>query len=501
MTDADTHPNAPPQEPPADKLPATRELTDAEKQRARMEALLQAVDQRADMLRTLLRETGITYERFVEVFRRAIIRGQAKPQTNLLRADAGSVIEACINACTDGLLPDGRQGAIVLYNTTVKQKGKPDRQELRANWQPMYQGLLDIAYKSGNFRSIEARVVYDGDQFDYELGDDGFIKHRPKARPAGTTQPLIIAAYAVAKTINGGVFREVFEGADIAKVNAVSKATSGPGKGWPEEMARKGPLRRMWKYLPKNEAMNRIVERDNEGFDLDAADLAALDEPHVEKKLRAGFGAPARPALTQGADPVMPATEMEDERELVPAGENGEQESTNPDEKSYAAEMAQGSDPVSGGKDASNEGEKIDMAQNGPEGAESSPPSEPAKAPEVETFESRLVGANTWLGIKQALKDFAKTEMGQKEFFDRIAKERAWARACELREEGKDKTDFVTDPLLFECWLVGAETDADSVAGNWAIVQADKAFERLPQEDRDRIAARVQEASGGGPVS
>lgn len=454
MTD---HPNAPAPEEAAN-LPA-KAPTAAEKQRVRMDKVLDAVDARGDMLRKLLAGTGITFERFTEVIRRALIRNP-----DLIAADGGSLIEACINAATDGLLPDGRQGAIVIYNVKVSKRREPDKWAQRANWQPMYQGLLDIAYSSGNFRSIECRVVYEGDAFEYDLGDEPFIKHRPKTRPAGVETPAIVAAYAVAKTVNGGVFREVFEGADIAKVNAVSRATNGPMKNWPEEAARKGPLRRMWKFLPKNEAMNRIAERDNEGFDLDAMEAPAAQ---VERKLSPGFAAPPA-ALTQSADPVMEPVNMDGE--LVPAEpERGVQEGP-------ATQMA------SSGERAFRE----------PEESQSSS----GEVPAVVALREALTASSSWLNIKQALRTFAKTETGADDRSDRVAKIMAWGRMDELREEGKDKTDFISDPLLFECWLLGSEPEPepDAVEGNWAIVQADKAFEKLADEDKARLTARVVDA-------
>lgn len=470
MTDA--HPNAPESDFPGDapkNLPA-KAPTKAEAQKQRMEMLLHAVESRQEMLVKLLADTGITFDRFLEVFRRALIRNP-----DLIEADAASVVEACINACTDGLLPDGRQGAIVVYNVNIAKKGQPKRYAKKANWQPMYQGLLDIAYASGNFRSIEARAVYDGDFFEYQLGDNAFINHRPKSRPAGVAQPAIVAAYAVAKTVNGGVFREVFEGADIEKVNRMSRATTGPGKDWPEEMAKKGPVRRMWKYLPKNEAMNRIVERD-----ADLPSLADLDLPEAEAvtprpTARKGF-APAPAALPQGADiPMDIIQDEEGELELVDAGQH-EEGSEEP--RAQENPLDRNEEPA-----ATSETEE-DVA--------------PSKRPEVQAFEKQLMASTSWLNAKQALKTFRRTEMGRNELADRVACVSAWNRICELRAAGQDKTDFITDPLLFECWLLGADPapDRDAVVGNWGIVQNDSAFKKLAEEERERIAARVAEAMG-----
>lgn len=467
MTDA--HPNAPESDFPGDapkNLPA-KPPTRAEVQKQRMDMLLHAVESRQDMLVKLLAETGITFDRFLEVFRRALIRNP-----DLIDADAASVVEACINACTDGLLPDGRQGAIVVYKVNVARKNETKRFVKKANWQPMYQGLLDLAYSSGNFRSIEARVVYAGDHWEYILGDEPKIVHRPKSRPSGSAQPAIIAAYAIAKTVNGGIFREVFEGADIAKVNAVSRATSGPGKDWPEEMARKGPLRRMWKFLPKNEAMNRILERD-----VDLPDLADLDIPDAEavparQTARKGF-APPPAALPQGAD--MTVDIPVDTGALRP-------DHVIPDE---------GSAPEEERRAQADAGATEEPATTSDIEADTPPP-----IPEVAAFDKQLIASTTWLNVKQALKTFRKSPFGQQEAADRAACVRAWERMCELRAAGQDRTDFITDPLLFECWLLGAEPepDRDTVMGNWGIVQNESAFKKLAEEERERIAARVTEA-------
>lgn len=445
----------------------------AERQRQRMDAILHAVDTKSAMLRTLLEGTGITLERFTEVIRRALIRNP-----DLIECDGGSMLEACINGATDGLLPDGRQGAIVVYNVNVanRRRKEPDRWVKKANWQPMYQGLLDIAYASGNFKSIEARVVYEGDLFEYELGDDAFIKHRPRSRPAGAAQPAIAGAYAVAKTVNGGVFREVFEGADIAKVNAVSKATNGPGVKWPEEMARKGPLRRMWKFLPKNEAMNRIVERDNEAFDLEA-DLEP-EAPARERRLVAGFAKPAAPAqIEQGADLTMDLG-GQPEGELVENDFPGDRAS-NQAAKSNMPPEEDRSTPA-------GDGDSSGLAEE----------SEEQRPPEVASFETQLAAAANWASVKHALKTFDQGELGANELFGQIARTRAWGRMVELRQAGKDKTDFATDPLLFECWLLGAEPipPPEAVAGNWEIVQQEKGWAKLSDADRERITGRVTEA-------
>lgn len=439
-------------------------MTPAERSRAKMDALIHAVQDRASQLETLLRDSGISFDRFVEVFRRALIRNP-----DLMEADAASVIEACMNACTDGLLPDGRQGAIVVYRVNVaKRRQDPAQYVKKAQWQPMYQGLLDVAYRAGNFKSIEARVVYAGDKFSYQLGDKPKITHVPARRARGEAQPEIVAAYATAITVNGGVFREVMEGFDLEKIQKVARAQSGPGKDWPEEMSRKAPLRRMWKYLPKNEAMNRIADHDDDNFDLEQlGDEEAAAAP--ERKIQRGFGKPApqpappAPALTQSADPVM------DMAMDVVGDEEGEPLD------------AGASDPG-----PSNEAAKSDTPAREPADEQPSGP--------VSDFRKNVAAARSWLNLKQALRTLAK---GDPELVNAAARAFVWGRFLELRQEG-EKTDFVTDPLLFECWLDGAQPSPEEIEGNWAVVQTDRNFQKLSEDEQGRVGVHVAEASRRG---
>lgn len=435
-----------------------KDLSPADQRRQRMDALFAAVEQRSDILVTLLADTGISFDRFKAVFRRALIKGQENPNTDLLLADAGSVVQSCIDCCTAGLLPDGKQGAIVIFNVNVAQRGEQKRWLKKAQFIPMYEGLLSIAYGSGNFQSIMAHVVYDVDEWDYELGIDPWIKHKPgprppvdppENRPAGWLPYPVKAAYAVAKTTNGGVFMEVFEPEDIRKVMAVSRAKSGPAKDWAEQMARKGPLRRMWKFLPRDNRMDRVLELDDENYDLDSV---AVAEERPAPALKTGFAPKQQAALPQGADPVVDipmdqGEELADEAETTSGGDDA---------------------PVDRGRDV--EPESADRVGEG-----QADESQPARLRE---YQERLAAAQNWLNIKQALRGLYKAED-----WDRLAWERATlSSAWERKEAVEDRTDFVTDCWCFACWLAGADPTADAIAGNLRVLESQADFKRAPPE-------------------
>lgn len=259
----------------------------AERQRARLDSFMKALETRSEQFSNLLSDSGVSPTFFLAVARRALGK-----TPDLIKCTPDSLMQAFINAATDGLVPDGREGAITSFTMNRGQQSQHDV----AQWNPMVQGLLKVAYRSGNFLSIEAQVVYDGEFFEYELGDAPFIRHKRNATSVAGRK--ITNAYAIAKTTNGGIFREVMEKPDLDKIRAVSRATKGPNKDWPEEMARKAPLRRLWKYLPKTQAMDRIIDHDDHTYDLEALKV----DPAEPKKIAVGFQ--PRVVESAGAQPM-----------------------------------------------------------------------------------------------------------------------------------------------------------------------------------------------------
>ena len=175
----------------------------------------------------------------VERFARTIVTAvQMEPK--LLAADRRSLVAACMKAAQDGLLLDGREAGLSLYNDRASNCQT-------VAYMPMVNGILKKIRQSGEISSIRAHVVYEGDEFDFELGDDESIFHKPNLAKQGDP----IAAYAIAKFKDGDIQREVMSLTEIEKIRA--KAT-GIGKAcWASswgEMAKKTVIRRLSKRLP-----------------------------------------------------------------------------------------------------------------------------------------------------------------------------------------------------------------------------------------------------------
>lgn len=184
-------------------------------------------------------------------------------------SDLTSLYAACTKAAADGLILDGREAALV-----IDYKGA-------AQYRPMMRGLLKLAYQSGLISSISVQVAYARDVFEYVLGDDERIIHRPHFGEGGRGDP--VAVYAIAKLKDGSVIREVMS---VDQVNRIRERSDGwkafkaqkiKDTPWAtdwEEMARKTVFRRLTKYLPSStdigERMHSAVERIDEDYTFNA---------------------------------------------------------------------------------------------------------------------------------------------------------------------------------------------------------------------------------------
>jgi recombination protein RecT len=193
-----------------------------------------------------------------EKFQRVVMT-VVQQSPDLLAADRRSLLGSCMKCAADGLVPDGREAALVIFNTKTKDGGW----EKKVQYMPMLAGIQKRIRNSGEVASIEAHVIYSNDEFVWRQGLDGTIVHNPKfPGPRGDA----IGAYAVARFKDGSLPQyEVMDVDEINRVRAVSKSKdSGPWVQWWSEMARKTVFRRLSKWLPMDADVDDILQRDDE---------------------------------------------------------------------------------------------------------------------------------------------------------------------------------------------------------------------------------------------
>ena len=247
------------------------------------------LDQMNDQFKAAL-PAHIPVERFMRVVMTAIQQPPA-----LLGWERRSLWNAAITAAQDGLLPDGREAAMVIYKD--KERGPI------VQYMPMIAGLRKKVRNSGEIATWDVYVVHENDEFDYELGDNPFIRHKPTLDDPGR----VVAAYSVCTLKTGEKSREVMSVAAIEKVRAVSRAKDsqyGPWVRWYEEMCRKTVARRHSKVLPMSTDLDDLIRQDEALYDFAGAkEEATADRPRSlagRLDMLASAAAPA-PAEDAGA--------------------------------------------------------------------------------------------------------------------------------------------------------------------------------------------------------
>lgn len=228
----------------------------------------------------------------------------------LLEADRKSLLSSCMKAAQDGLLLDGREAALVTYNT----RDRAGNFTKLAQYMPMVGGILKKVRQSGELLTLSANVAHEHDEFVYELGDEERIVHRPLMRGE---RGLPIAAYAIAKTKDGGIYRDVMTFDEIQNTRSRSRAKDkGPWVTDWSEMAKKTVIRRLAKRLPMSTDLETTLRRDDDLMDYDtpAAPPAPAALPRTAQsrvKTMLGIAAPV-PAIAAEPTPPAPAPITED---------------------------------------------------------------------------------------------------------------------------------------------------------------------------------------------
>lgn len=174
----------------------------------------------------------------------------------LKEADVSSLLGAVMQAAQLGLEP-GLMGHCYLLPFKNNKKGITEVQFIIG-----YKGMIDLARRSGHIQSIYAHAVYENDEFEYELGLEPKLQHKPSME---ANKGEFVGAYAVARFKDGGYQFEFMSKAEIEKRKGRSKAANSNYSPWAtdyEEMAKKTVVRHMWKYLPISVELQQQVVYD-----------------------------------------------------------------------------------------------------------------------------------------------------------------------------------------------------------------------------------------------
>ncbi len=127
-----------------------------------------------------------------------------------------------------------------------------------------YQGMMDLARRSGNVTAIYAHAVREADEFHYQYGLNPELHHIPN--DAADDRGDITHVYAVARLKGGEPIFTVLTRKKVEEFRARSRASdAGPWVTDFEPMALKTAIRRLFPWLPKSAEMAIANQIDGDG--------------------------------------------------------------------------------------------------------------------------------------------------------------------------------------------------------------------------------------------
>ncbi|MBD8916163.1 MAG: recombinase RecT [Pseudobutyrivibrio sp.] len=164
-------------------------------------------------------------------------------------------LAALMNAAQLGLEPNTPLGQA--YLIPYQNKGI-----LECQFQLGYKGLINLAYRNEQLQTIQAQCVYSHDSFEYELGLNATLVHKPTLEDRGE----LIAVYALFKLCNGGYGFEVMSRHDIdVHAQKYSKTISSAYSPWNtayNDMAMKTVVKKLLRFAPLKSDFLRAVATD-----------------------------------------------------------------------------------------------------------------------------------------------------------------------------------------------------------------------------------------------
>lgn len=251
----------------------------------------------SDQLTSVLPD-HVSVERFAQVVCTAVANSNQLANVAMTPPGRQSIFIACVQCATDGLIPDGREAAIVPF------KG-------RAAYMPMSAGLVKLMQQSGTAKDVGCELVYEKEveegRFHYRQTSEGVqFRHEPilfgdKGKPIGV--------YACIRTPDGGFYIAFCDEAEVMRAKASSSGTNTPWNG-PHHLSmwKKTALKRLAKIAPTSERVLRVIDHDNREF----FEEAIVEKPSMLERLQSKKGLPAPQDESEPEAPLadeLPATD------------------------------------------------------------------------------------------------------------------------------------------------------------------------------------------------
>lgn len=266
------------------------------------EAFMQSIVNRKQSFASLL-PRGTNPDWFMAEVRVAVARSP-----KLVECEQVSVFDAITTCAQLGLSPSGRLGSAYL----IPFAGK-------CTLVVGYKGYLDLAYRSGEVMGMQAQVVHEADEFDWEEGLEPRLQHR---RSAEADPGPMTHVYAVATMKNGHKAFVVMLAREVLHIKARAPGAKKAGGPWDTdeaEMWKKTAVRRLLKMLPLSPQKAQGLYKAQEVEDAVFEDVEMLAEENGEAPAPKGGMERLQRTLGEGAPPEVLEGGSERERVLAEA--------------------------------------------------------------------------------------------------------------------------------------------------------------------------------------
>ena len=166
-----------------------------------------------------------------------------------------SFLSALMNAAQLGLEPNTPLGQAYLIPYKTKSG-------LECQFQIGYKGLLDLAYRNPEMQIVQAHEVYENDEFDYELGMNPKLVHKPTLGDRGELRLF----YGMFRLTNGGFGFEVMSKTAVESyAREYSQSYDSSFSPWQKnfiDMAKKTVIKKALKYAPLRTDFRRAMSTD-----------------------------------------------------------------------------------------------------------------------------------------------------------------------------------------------------------------------------------------------
>ncbi|MDR3563410.1 MAG: recombinase RecT [Negativicutes bacterium] len=247
----------------------------------------------ADYLNDMLPEISkavpkhVTPERIARI---ALTAVRINPE--LLECTRDSLLAGVMTSAQLGLEPNTPLGQAYLIPYSRSIKTDAGWQKIKeVQFQLGYQGILDLAYRTGEYKDIYVEEVYQQDQFEYGLGLERHLIHRPSEEE---DRGSLTRIYAVYHTKNGGYDFKVWS---VGRIMAHAKKYSqtwnaekqqfngGDKNPWVANfagMGRKTVLKDLLRYAPKSIEFAKILDSDETIKKEIAPDMSEVDAVDID---------------------------------------------------------------------------------------------------------------------------------------------------------------------------------------------------------------------------